>query len=404
MISPFLDRNHGTESCISEQIERLAFQYGWEIHLYSQRVDQVQGLCPFTAPAEKAARSILWHKISDIPGPHLLRYLWWLFANHVQRWRDQRSGKTKIDLTYSPGINSLDADVIVVHIVFHEFVSRVRSDLKLRQIPLRRWYLIIHRKLYYRLAMLLESKIYRDPRVRLVAVSNLVADHLKRYFDRRDVTVIPNAADTLRFTPDARFAKRSPTRQSFGYSEDDFVLLLIGNDWKKKGLDFLLRAFAFLCELPLRLLVVGSDDPCLYQGQLADIVCRDRVRFEAPSPDVLSFYAAADAYVAPSLEDAFGLPILEAMACGLPVVASIYAGASEYVRDGETGLLLSDPRDPSEIARLIQMLFTDGSLRGKIGLAASRYVQANCGWDQNVSKSRDLLEATLEARRQQMKK
>src|SRR5207248_7365875 len=105
--------------------------------------------------------------------------------------------------------------------------------------------------------------------------------------------------------PISRLAKRSPTRQSFGYSDDDFVLLLIGNDWKNKGLDFLLRAFALLCEIPLRLLVVGSDDPCLYHRQLAAIACRDRVRFEAPSPDVLSFYAAADAYVAPSLEDAF---------------------------------------------------------------------------------------------------
>src|SRR5207248_8093491 len=63
--------------------------------------------------------------------------------------------------------------------------------------------------------------------------------------------------------PISRLAKRSPTRQSFGYSDDDFVLLLIGNDWKNKGLDFLLRAFALLCEIPLRLLVVGSDDPCL---------------------------------------------------------------------------------------------------------------------------------------------
>jgi len=395
VISPFLDRTHGTESCIIEQIERLAFQHGWEIHLYSQRVDQVRGLCAFTAPAEKAARSILWHKISDIPGPHILRYLWWFFANHLQRRRDRRSGKAKIDLIYSPGINSLDADVIVVHIVFHEFFSRIRSDVQLRQIPLRRWYLIIHRRLYYKLVMLLESKIYRDPRVRLVAVSSLVAHHLKRYFDRTDVKIIPNAVDTLRFTPDARLAKRCPIRQSLGYSEDDFVLLLIGNDWKKKGLDVLLRAFTFLCELPLRLLVVGSDDPCLYEGQLADIVCRDRVRFEGPSADILSFYAAADAYVAPSLEDAFGLPILEAMACGLPVVASIYAGATEYVRDGETGLLLFDPRDHSEIARLIQRLFADPSLRQKIGLAASRYVQANCGWDQNVSKTRDLLEATL---------
>jgi glycosyltransferase involved in cell wall biosynthesis len=395
VISPFLDRQHGTESCIIEQIERLAFQYGWEIHVYSQRVNQVQGLRPHTEQTEKASCPIVWHRVSDITGPHLLRYLWWFFANHVRRWRDQRSDKTQIDLIYSPGINCLDADVIVVHIVFHEFFFRVRSDLKLRQFPLKSWYLIIHRKLYYKLAMLLENKVYRDPRVRLVAVSSLVAHHLERHFQRTDVAVIPNGIDTLRFTPDTWLAKRPAARRSFRYSGDDFVLLLIGNDWKKKGLDSLLRAFVILHELPLCLLVVGSDDPRLYQPQLAEIVSRDRVRFETPSPDVLSFYAAADVYVGPSLEDAFGLPILEAMACGLPVIASIHAGASEFVRDGETGLLLSDPRDPSEIARLVQKLFADGSLRRKLGLAASQYVQANCGWDQNVSKTQDFLETAL---------
>jgi len=63
---------------------------------------------------------------------------------------------------------------------------------------------------------------------------------------------------------------------------------------------------------------------------------------------VLSFYAAADAYVAPSLEDAFGLPILEAMACGLPVIASVQAGASENVLDGATGYLLRDPMNHVE--------------------------------------------------------
>ena len=141
--------------------------------------------------------------------------------------------------------------------------------------------------------------------------------------------------------------------------------------------------------------MVGSDDPRLYQTQLIDRVLVDRVRFEAPSPDVLSFYSAADLYVGPSLQDAFGLPIVEAMACGLPVIASIHAGASGFIRNGETGLLLSNPRDPSEIASLVQRLFADASLRMKMGFAASHYVQANCGWDQNALRTRDFLEATF---------
>ena len=152
-------------------------------------------------------------------------------------------------------------------------------------------------------------------------------------------------------------------------------------------------------DLPLQLLVVGADDPSFYEPWVTKLASRDRVRFETPS-DVLTFYAAADAYVGPSIADAFGLPIVEAMACGLPVIASIHAGASEQIRDGETGLLLYDPRNPSEIARLIERLYRSVTLRREMGLAASQYVQTNCGWDQNVSRTRDFLETVLLKRQQ----
>ena len=95
---------------------------------------------------------------------------------------------------------------------------------------------------------------------------------------------------------------------------------------------------------PYNMLVVGSDDPDLYRPSIDQLGLQGRVRFEKASKDVLSFYAAADLYVGPSLEDSFGLPILEAMACGLPVIASSNAGASEMIRDGETGFILGDPR------------------------------------------------------------
>ena len=346
VVSPFLDRQHGTELCIIEQIERLAQQNHWRIELYSQKVSQVSGVRPASGVSQNSTDSILWHKVSDIPGPHLLKYLWWFFANQWQRWRDRRSGRVRPDLVYSPGINCLDADVIVVHIVFHEFYRQVKSELALRTVPLRSWPRAIHRKLYYKLIMFLERKIYRDPGVRLVAVSHLLAKHLESHFRRTDVTVIPNAVDTLKFSETTRVARRSASRQSLHFAENEFVLLLIGNDWKNKGLGALLRACALLTDLPLRVLVVGSDDPIFFQALVEELRMQDRLRFEAPSSDVLLFYAAADLYVGPSLEDSFGLPILEAMACGLPVIASAHAGASEMIRDGETGFILSDPTGP----------------------------------------------------------
>jgi glycosyltransferase involved in cell wall biosynthesis len=399
VVSPFLDRQHGTELCVIEQIERLAGKDHWSIELYSQKVSQLNGVRPASAASPNEPGTIRWHQVSDIPGPYLLKYLWWFFANYWQRWRDRRSGRVRPDLVYSPGINCPDADVIVVHIVFHEFYERVRSELALHRLPLQIWPRVAHRKLYYKLAMFLERKIYSDPGVRLVAVSSLVAAQLKSHFQREDVTVIPNAVDTLRFTPEARTTKRNESRRSLSYDQSHFVLLLIGNDWKKKGLDTLLKAIALLTDLPLRMLVVGKDEPAFYRPLVDQLALKDRVCFEKPSMDVLSFYAAADLYIGPSLEDSFGLPIVEAMACGLPVIASSNAGASEMIRDGETGFILRDPQDQLELASLIRRIQTGDTQRLSMGAAAARYVVTNCNWDDNVENTRQLLEETLSSLR-----
>lgn len=397
VVSPFLDRRHGTELCIVEQIERFAYHLDWEIHLYSQHVEDVNHVIESSGTPGPSGGSILWHKVSNIRGPHIVQFLWWFAANHLRRWRDSRSAERRPDLTYSPGINCLDADAIVVHIIFHEFYARVCSELHLRKLPFHSWPRSIHRKLYYHLIMALENKIYSKPQVHLAAVSQHVADQLRKYFRRTDVTIIPNGVDTSRFCPVARLARRHLARQSFGFTDADFVLLLIGNDWKNKGLDVLLQAMRLVKDLPFRLLVVGRDDPGLYASVLRKHGLQDRVHLLSNSADVLSFYAAADAYVGPSLVDAFGLPILEAMACSLPVIASVHAGASEAIEDGQSGLLFRHPECADELAALLLRLFHDAGLREKLGRGAAQ-IATRYNWEANTAKTKIFLSETVENR------
>jgi len=393
VVSPFLDRRHGTELCIIEQIERLSSKYGWGIHLFSQRVENVNGI--LTEAARSAATGFIrWYKVSDIPGPHLLKFFWWLFANQSLRKRALKGIKDCSLLVYTPGINCLDANVIAVHMVFHEFYASIRPEIALHRIPVSKWPVVLHRRLYYRLIMALERRIYTDPKVRLVAVSKLVATQLQKHFGRTDSVVISNAVDTQRFSFKARLARRSASRKSLKLDDGDFVVLLIGNDWKKKGLDQSLRALAGINDIPIQLLVVGKDDPGLYRTALQQLRLEDRVRFLVPSADVLLFYSAADAYIAPSLEDAFGLPIIEAMACGLPVIASVRAGASENILDGTTGYLLQDPTNYTELAESIQRLAHDRSVAERVGAAAAQYVQASLSWDDNTSDLCRFLESS----------
>jgi UDP-glucose:(heptosyl)LPS alpha-1,3-glucosyltransferase len=89
----------------------------------------------------------------------------------------------------------------------------------------------------------------------------------------------------------------------------------------------------------------------------------DRVLFLPPRQDVEFYYAAADAYVGPSPEDAFSLPPLEGIAYGLPVIVSCHSGVSEIITHGVDGFILKDPQDAEELARLIRFLYENSDLR-----------------------------------------
>ena len=396
VVSPFLDRLHGTERCIVEQLERLAARDDMEIHIYSQRVEDLNGVSRY--PASSSSSRILWHKVPAIPGPHLLAYAWWFIANHLLRFWGSRIRGIKFDLLYSPGINALDADVIAVHIVFHEFYKQVRGHLSLRKAALTSWPRLLHRLVYYHFIMALERLIYLRPAVSLSSVSGLVACQLAEYFQRSDVVVIPNSVDTACFSSSLRVGRRASARARFRLTSSDFVLLLIGNDLKKKGLDCLLAASAACPELNLKLLVVGSDRRTEYEAIVQDLSLGERVLFLDASPDVVQFYAAADAYVGPSLEDAYGLPILEAMACGLPVIASARAGVSEIITHRKNGMILRNPQDSGELAELVRELCSNPGSCEQIGREAA-LTAGQQTWDRNAEAVWELLNTAATRKR-----
>jgi glycosyltransferase involved in cell wall biosynthesis len=382
VVSPFIDRRHGTERVVLEQLKRLARDYQCEIHLYAQRVADLEVVHP-SERRDETKGVIFWHRVSSIPGPHLIQYLWWFAANTLHRLWDRSIRGLRPDLIYSPGINLRNADVIAVHIVFQAFFQRVRHQLTFARERPARWPLLLHRRLYYQLIMFLERRIYSRKSVKLAVVAQVVSDQISEFFGRTDAVVIRNGVDVERFSKEICGERRSAARERFRLAPGDFALLLIGNDWKKKGLEALLVAIAASKDLPVKLLVVGEDDRSGFEQQARSLCVFERLQFHSPSDDVVQFYSAADAYVAPSLEDAYGLPIVEAMASGLPVVVSVRAGASEIIRDGVDGMLLQDPEDASEIAACVRRIASDPEFRNQLGRSAATAVQEQT-WDRNA--------------------
>jgi glycosyltransferase involved in cell wall biosynthesis len=371
--------------CLAEQLERLADEY--EIHLYSTRVEDVD------------LRKIHWHHVAALPGPHMVGYLWWFAANSIVRWWDRRHRGLTTDFIYSPGINCLDADIISVHIVFAEFRRQVEKELRFRNSPFTLWPILVQRRLYYLLIEALERHIYTRSYVPLIVVSRKVAADLECSYGRQEnLHLIYHGCDVRRFHPERRFKLRENARRDFGLCESDFAILLIGNDFKKKGLQNLIEAVVRLGDPAFRVLVVGEDDATPYRDILHRNHLADRVQFLPLRRDVDFYYGAADLYAGPSLEDAFALPPFEAMACGLPVIVSRQTGVSELIHHGEDGLILEDSADIDTLARWIKQLREDKDLRAKLGGNAVRTAQGY-SWESNAKQLSNLFDQLHRAKK-----
>jgi glycosyltransferase involved in cell wall biosynthesis len=361
VVSPFLDKQHGTERGVVEWIAQLAKDF--EIHIYSQRVQDVD------------LSQVVWHRISTLPGPHILNFVWWFVANRVRRGFDRRFRGLGYDLVYSPGANCFDADVVSLHILFSEYVRETREQLRLAANPPWHWPRLLHRKLYYALAIFLERRVYGDPRKILTVMSRSAASALERISGRSGIFVLYIGLDLGIFNPQRRAALRQAAREQLELPPGQFALLLVGNDWRNKGVLVLLEALEKLRDLPLRLFVVSREvsRDCL---KLVDQkALNDRIQFLPPRKDVEFYYAAADAYVGPSLQDMYAMPPAEAMACGVPAIVSAAAGVSEIITDGVDGLILADPRDADALAKMIRRLCEDESFRHRLAESAAQTAQ-----------------------------
>jgi glycosyltransferase involved in cell wall biosynthesis len=397
-VSPFVDRCHGTERALAELLERLARDYHCEIHLYAERVEDLSVAERKPADARESG-CIIWHQVPSIPGPHLVKFLGWMFANEFLRWWHRVFRRISFDLTLSPGINCLTADIIIVHAVFHRLneLAREKAAGNTRPSgPFRE----MHRRAYYALLTGLERLIYSDRTTALAGVSQRTADLLDRYFHRSDVRVIPNGVDTREFSESRRVARRYEARLRLKLRDTDFALLLIGNDWRVKGVPVVLEVMAQLPDLPLHFLAVGSDTADPFRETAKRFGVLDRCHWEPTRRDTLEFYAAADTYVSPSREDSFALPVAEAMACGLPAITSAYAGVSELIHNSVDGFVLREPEDKQTLARIIERLYRDTSFRRSIGEAAARTAQ-QWTWDRSAAEAWALLQdvAKMKGRR-----
>jgi len=211
---------------------------------------------------------------------------------------------------------------------------------------------------------------------RVLPVSDFVRRRLVEsdHVPPQQATVLYNGVDLSRFQP--RIESAAALRARLGFPAGELVTC-VAQLIDAKGLDYLIDAAARLRERrDLVFLIVGDGDR---RQALADQVRRLKlepsVRLLGQREDVDDLLAASDLFVCPSVwDEALGFVNLEAMAAGLPVVATRMGGIPEAVRDGETGLLVP-PRDAAALAAAIASLLDDPARRGAMGRAGRRWVE-----------------------------
>jgi len=200
------------------------------------------------------------------------------------------------------------------------------------------------------------------------------------------VQVVPLGADHVFFRPGVDTAA---VRERYGLGEGRW-LLSVARLSRHKGVDTALKALARLTDRypDLRYAVVGSgEELAALEEEARQLGVGDRVRFltEVPDRDLPALYNVAEVYLGVSrlMEqrvEGFGISIVEASACGIPVVAGRSGGIPEAVRDGETGFLVEAERADA-VAEAVGRLLDDRELRARFGAAGRRAVETYYNWD-----------------------
>jgi phosphatidylinositol alpha-mannosyltransferase len=206
-----------------------------------------------------------------------------------------------------------------------------------------------------------------------IAVSPAALAHIRRFYPDDDYTIIPNGIEYDHFA--------GPAEPLPEFMDGKKNILFVGRPDKRKGLPFLLKAYLRIKEKEpnCRLIVVGAGDFSRYErimSHFPDVIFRENV----PYHELPRYHHSAHVYCCPNTgNESFGIVLAEAMAAGLPVVASDIAAFAAIVTDGVDGLL-TPPRDDAEIARNILRVLNNEALARDLG-ARAKERSREYSWD-----------------------
>lgn len=356
----------GAERYSISVVEQLAQQY--EVHVFAQTISHD---CP----------GVTYHRVPmPMQRPRWINQLYFAWKT----WRATRSG---FDIVHSHE-NTWHGNVHTVHVlpVKHTlFAGKRGMALALR------WLKVLTSPRLLAYLWLEEQRFAFAYKKKIVCASTTLKDAVASAFPGSVpiLEVITPGVDRVPGAPSVE--EKARARDVLALPPDKKLLLFVGNDFAKKGLSTLLRALVSL-DAHVDLIVVGRSERVAEFEQLAvSLGVRSRVHFKGSLEEMALAYQAADALVHPTLEDSYGMVVLEAMAHGLPVIVSDapFSGIARELQHGSNALLLSAPSDAAELLSKIKNVLDQPEQARKLSEGGLLFAAANA-WDQGGHKYREL--------------
>lgn len=299
-------------------------------------------------------------------------------------------------------IRKIKPDIIHIHnrVQFVPIIKLLNQDAKI--------ILHIHQLSAINYKKVWNNKVLQKIDIIIGCSQFLEGEIRKRFGFYKNITYLYNGYDRDVLLPYwIKGEERRVAREKYRILDNEKVILYVGRLAENKGVHLLIKAFSSLTKKynNIKLLIVGGETQGditaaaynVYLKELAEGRGQGKVVFTGKiAHDAMPrYYLLGDILVIPSLVKE-GLPLvaLEAMACGLPIISSGRGGLSEITNDGETGFIVSDIENITELSKNIEQLINNEDLRLNISRKSYEFVRERFTW-QNISKDLDGIYSAL---------
>lgn len=364
------NKHQGISRYTVELAERLQTEH--EVHL-------------LTANYEYEVPGLTVHDLSVVEKPFWVQIL--VNAYRSARRIKEIKEENDIDVVHSQGAGSFWCDVLTMHSC-HKASIKKHNEIYRKEYSLLKYiFYKIARYLWplNRVVLFIEKRVVEEKSEKIIAVSKGVKKELVNNYEVSEdkIEVIPNGVDLSKFKPASK--KENEVRKKHGIDETDKLLMFCGNNFRGKGLKFIIKALPNLKE-NVKLLVVGGDSSEFYKKLAGKLGVKERIIFTGLIKENLEkYYQVSDIFVLPTYYESFGLVALEALACGIPVLATEVNGVKGMIDEEANGMFIK--RNAEAIAEKVVEVFSNQNSYAEMGKNARKTAE-NYSWDEVAQRTK----------------